>query len=721
MKRLLLLAMALLAVAVSCKKEQKDPDNGKEEGNEQTLQCWGLSSTGHVWTASDVIGLYTSDDFNARFVVDYLEEGKENRARFSGKVSKDASVFGAYYPYDPDAGEKFDELRLSIPETVHFGDAPARFELASYEDGEAIALKFMPKLATLKVVFENVTGSTVDKMDLNEITVTGQRNMVGLYAANLIQPSQMLSALNGSNELVFDMTGQTMTEGLTVQASMAAMWKGGDRVVVSINNGEYSTELSIVNSADEGGLVTLTVDASVFNPRIRMQWYYQISNRFSGQYPAVDSNGNVYFTADSDPNLYKLSSKGELLWSDDIGFTGNQKTSPAVEPDGSVIYATGGSNGTGTLRAFNSDGSIKWTLESSGFFNKGDVPAPNFNCTTPAIGEKCVYIGNAGSTGTVLSVNKTTGERVAYVSNADGSGGPSGGAYTGVSLSKDGVVSWACSYGLFGASQAELDNPSFTHESYGAYVPWGLRSGYNWNSGQPWKSVYPNSGIACTSVNGKDYFVIPCVEQTSSGTYNLRLFWEESAQGLKTTAPGLTQNWLMTVNHKNIGKQDQGGVVIGPQGEAIVSLKRDPSSGQGGIVAYLPDGNLAYSFNVGAEDVGGAAAVDNNGYVHVLADWEGTYYILKPDYENHTCEVVAQANLMALAKEFDPSVSGDRIRAWTSVVIGNDGRLYVAGSLVVNSVQSGFLMCLTYPETTGPGATSWPMRGADACHTGRQK
>ena len=722
MKKLLLIAIAVLAAAVSCKKANEGSGKVTPSETGQELKIWARTPNGAVWSENDLIGLYTSDDFNVRCAVDYMEAGKEDRALFKGSVSKDASVFGAYYPYDPDAGEQFDALRVMIPEAVRFGDAPVRFDMAPYVEGQAIALSFVSKLAKVKLVFSDVEGSAVDGIDLSEITITGQRNMVGLYSANLIQPSQMLAALGGSNVLTVDMTGQKMVESLEINASIAAMWKGGDRIEVSLNGGEYSTELLLPNSVEEGDEVVLSVSAGVFNPKISVLWHYAISSRFAGQYPAVDSQGNVYFTAFSDTKLYKLSRDGELLWSEEIGFSGDQKTSPSVEADGSAVYATGGTGGTGVLRAFNSDGSTKWTLESKDFFNKDSDGAPNFNYTTPAIGDKCVYIGNAGGTGTVLSVDKATGARVAYVSNADGTSGPAGGAYTGVSVSKSGVVAWAASYGLFGASKAELDQPGQENEYYGAYVPWGFRKGPNWNSGNPWKSVNPNMGIACTELDGKDYFVFPAVEQTSSGAYNLRLYWEEAPANLGKSAPGISQNWLKEVKVSGIGKQDQGGVVIGPKGEAIVSLKKNPSTGKGGIVAYLPTGDLAYSFEVGAEDVGGAAAVDNNGYVHVMADWTGDYFILKPDYEQHSCEVVAQANLRELAKGEDQSLTAERIRTWTSVVIGNDGRMYVAGSAVENGVQTGYLMCLSYPATTGPCAESaWPMRAADACHSGRQK
>ena len=333
MKKILLIAMAVTAITVSCKRETKTPDgNGHNPGTQDggvALQLWARSPEGLVWSEGDAIGLYSSDDFNARFEVDYLEEGKEDRARFAGKISDDAQVFGAYYPYDSDAGEKFDALRVSIPEEVKHGDTPAVFALAPYDGEASIALSFTSKLAVLKVVFSDVAGSAVEGLELQDITITGQRNMVGLYAANLIQPSQMLAALNGSDELVFDMKGETLTEGLEASASIAATWKGGDRVGISINGGEFSTEAIIANAVEEGSEVALQVNASVFNPKITLDWVSPAlgieegyaTSEIRSNYPAVDNSGNVYVQISRGaPKLYKLSPEdGSVLWAADLG------------------------------------------------------------------------------------------------------------------------------------------------------------------------------------------------------------------------------------------------------------------------------------------------------------------------------------------------------------------------------------------------------------------
>ncbi|MCR5561173.1 MAG: PQQ-binding-like beta-propeller repeat protein [Bacteroidales bacterium] len=728
MKRLVILALAMLAVAVSCKKQsekEKDNQNGQAESG-VTLQLWARTPADLVWHNGDAIGLYTSDDFNSRFELDYLEAGKEDRARFNGKITRDAAVFGAYFPFDTDAGERLDALRLSIPEGVKYGDEPARFDLASYQDGEAIAFTFVPKLATVKLVFDKVSGTPIDGIDLKDITITGQRNMVGLYSANLIQPSQMLSALNGSNVLSFDMNGQTMTEGLEVKASIAAMWKGGDKISVSLNEGEYTTELTLANSIGEGEELELTVSATVFNPVITLDWVSPAlglksaeASEMRSNYPAVDDAGNVYVQiSKGDAKLYKLKpADGSVAWSVDMGYTPENNASPSCEADGSVVYALGGSSGSGRVMAVNgSDGLVKWTFGPDKFFGNGSTPAPNFNQVTPAIGETCIYVGNAGTAGTVLAIDKTTGERVAYVSDTtDGIGGPAGGAQSGVGITAGGEVAWVANYGIFTADKALLDAPVSIHDTYGAFVPWAQHFYHGWQ----YKSS--RSGIACSKIDGVDAVWATVMEQTTSGQWNLHVICSKVESGKQ----GDYTKGKFTLDKKieNVTNQDQGGIVIGPQGEAVVALKGTPGS----IKGIMPNGDVAYSYTLpGGKDVTGACAVDNNGFIHIIGDESGGadyYAIVRPDYVNGTCEPVAVADLNVLVKGVDMGTC-DRVRAWTSVVLGKDGKMYIGVTAKDESgnTKQARVMRLSFKSTKGPSSVSpWPQRGADACHSGNQK
>ena len=66
-------------------------------------------------------------------------------------------------------------------------------------------------------------------------------------------------------------------------------------------------------------------------------------------------------------------------------------------------------------------------------------------------------MGNGGSTGSVLAVDKVTGYRVGYVANADNSGGPSGGVSAGIVLANNTLVWGGGKNGLFGASASALN------------------------------------------------------------------------------------------------------------------------------------------------------------------------------------------------------------------------------------------------------------------------
>ena len=122
MKRFVYIGLALLALAACKKNEQEQGNEEQPVPVENTVKMWARSSDGNVWNSSDAIGVYTSDDLNAKYTVNYMEEGKENRAYFEGPMTPEAVVYGAYYPYDKDAGNQFDALRLIIPDDVNYGE-----------------------------------------------------------------------------------------------------------------------------------------------------------------------------------------------------------------------------------------------------------------------------------------------------------------------------------------------------------------------------------------------------------------------------------------------------------------------------------------------------------------------------------------------------------------------------------------------------------------------
>ena len=745
MKKYILLSLACLLTLSSCYKEPVYEEDGIVHGKRKA-GMWVRSPKSTRWQASDMIGVFCADESNIKFTVDKLAEGKTQLGYFQGPLTAGDAVQGAYYPYKSSAGTDATKIPVVVQNKASYGTSPARFDVATYQKGQDVPLVFQKKLSTLKLTFDNVDQAWCQDQVLKSIKIKGARAMVGNYTADLSSVSAPLTAVQASNEVVVDMRKEKLVTSLAVSVAIAPTWRTGDIVEVTVSrnieSGDPVGDLKKVNvtltaDAVEGEELPISVDAREMDPvlpTLTLEWASPVlgledgatRSQFGGNYPAVDQNGNVYVTmTEGNDRLYKLNgATGAVLWSEHLGVSENVNPSPSCEPDGSVIYASGGRSGTGRVVAYNGNGGIKWDFSPDKFFGGANTPAPNFNPVTPAVGQRCIYVGNGGTVGTVLSIDKSTGDRVAYIGNAEGSGGPVGGAGTGLVLAKNGVVSWGATFGFFCANQSLMDSPAQT-SAYGKFVPWGLRIGPNWNGGNPWWRA--NMGIACASVDGKDCIVFSTIEKTSNGTFNMHITWHETAGGLGTSAPGLSQGWLKKVTLTDVADQDQGGIVIGPQGEAIVALKKNPGTGEGGIAAYLPNGDPAYTFSVGQLDVAGAAAVDNQGYIHVVADKvEGSttpqYFILKPSISSQTCSVVASANLWQLMKNAGCADMGDsdNIRAWTSVVIGSNGKMYLAVTQRTGtSDQKARVLCLSYSGVTGPSTASpWPQRSGDCHHTG---
>lgn len=695
-------------------KEEEEGDDPSGELVEGQLK--GVLPAGTVWPEGAEIGVFTDCDDNLPYAI--KSGAATSTGVFEGGMSEDATVFGAYYPYSEYAGEDMSDVKFTIPASLAAGESPAVFALATYADGQ---LTFKEVLSRLQIKLSNVSGSTFAGKKIQSVTLIASRNIVGTLSADVSTGAAKLSG--GSNTVEIALSDGSFSDGIVSRASIYGSGiKGGDKLTVKfdVEGSTLSTEIAAGKGTAEGEEYVVDIDASEFEPKIEVEWAYGglgTLERFTGQTPAIDGSGNVYFTAYNSTMLYKLSPDGGLLWNRDIGFTGNQNTHPALEADGSVIYATGGSGGKGAVRAFNPDGSTKWSFSSDMFWGNGATPAPNFNVAIPAVGPKNIYVGNAGTTGTVITIDKDSGKRVSYVSGTNGTGGPSGGVYSGIAITKGGHVAWFANYGMYTAEQALMDNPVNIHETFGAYAPWSQRIGYTWS----WKNS--GSGVACSTIDGKDVVACVGIEGTTSGTYNMRVVAAEAVDGSSsTTTPCGAGGFLFEYKINGIEQHDNGGICVGARGEFIVSLKGSPAA----IYAVSPDGSLAYKYEFeGCKDVTGCCAVDNNGYVHVLTDDPGVYHILKPDYANHTCEVVAEANLYQAVVAAGIKVgTAVRCRAWASPMIGDDGRMYAAVEFNKSWSEDrcGMLLCLSYPDVKGYcRESSWPMKGGGPRHDGNQK
>ena len=460
--------------------------------------------------------------------------------------------------------------------------------------------------------------------------------------------------------------------------------------------------------------------AAKMSEEIKPVWVYKVaegtSAKMEGLHPAVDAAGNVYVTESTTTSLYKILPDGTLGWTIAMvptaesadPFSG-QFSVPSIEADGSVVYAGGGSSGNGCYFAINAaDGSMKWEFSSDKFWAaNGAIPNPKINRINAAIGEKCIYIGNGGTTGTALAINKTTGERVSYVSNkTDGTGGPAGGCNSGMSVTKNGMVMFRASYGAFSVNTASMDNAGEA-----GYVPFGAQ--YRDKS-----MTTHNANIACFTMDGKDYYTF--FGATDAG---MNVIWgpinatDELASYQSDGAPTWTTHQIAGTK-----KQDQGGVVIGPRNEIIVSLKNN-STVPGGVYAVDPATNkMAWRYEINV-DCAGTPAVDKAGNVHVIDD-AGTYYILKPNYETQSAELLKSASLKDIYAEVHNHTwnEGDVCKAYGTVIIGNDGKMYCSVFFRDSSKTAllSAVYCLESGLCKGVGDTPWPLKNADCRNSGNQ-
>lgn len=255
-----------------------------------------------------------------------------------------------------------------------------------------------------------------------------------------------------------------------------------------LGNGQTSTEKNPVTSYQTAGIFvvkltagdgkssavtqkTLQIEVAPEPDKgiIELKW---IGQQYLGDIrsvsPGVDNEGNVLMASD-DHTLRKFSkSDGSVIWSFDLWNSadgelpeGNTLSSPSIDTDGTVYIGTGSSGGKGRFYAINSSGAKKWLISNdinNGFWNKGVVATPTIRHLNAAIGTNSIFIGNTGSTGSVLAISKADGVRRGYLTNAVGNGGPAGGVSTGVLLTKANNLVWYGGiYGLFLAPAANLE------------------------------------------------------------------------------------------------------------------------------------------------------------------------------------------------------------------------------------------------------------------------
>ncbi len=727
--RKIIFAAAVAAMFVGCAKDSTNDVHTSNSGLHPT-EIAGIFETVRpqlgddgrevLWKIDDRIGVFTDLDSNVPFTLKPEYDGKRE-GRFAGSLSDGASVAYAYYPYSASAGNTPSAVAVTVAATQNGSADFAANDLAVASTDANGVLVFRSKAAMLRLTLKNIDGSMLGGKYVESIRIAvSGRDLTGDFLLDATDPEAALTAVKTQPAATLSFAdapaASASVEGLLMVNPVIA---AGDDIRISVlaDGIWYGYTAAAKQALAAGKRYDMAIDCSMCGYVLAAEWAYGgagVLTSFLSHTPAIDGEGNVYVTTSNSSDLLKISPDGQLLWQKQVGLSTTQNTSPSLEADGSTVYACGGNATNSRIRAFAADGTEKWVFTSDKFFGNGSSPSPNFNQMVPAVGDECIYIGNAGTTGSVLSIDKATGERRAYVSGkTDGTTGPAGGVASGMALSSEGVVAWFCNYGLFGANASLLDNPTQTHATYGGYVPFGRRYGYSW----AWKNS--NSAVACMTIDGVNCIAAAGIEGTPSGTFNLHVYAAPADGCLESNAPGASQAWKFDHKITGVKQQDQGGIVVGPRGELIVSLKNN--GGDGGVYAVAADGQKAWQFKCGA-DVAGAAAVDAAGNVHIAAD-NGTYYIIRPNYDDGSFTTIASAKVFDLVREAGYDVGeATAARLWTSVMIGDDGAVYLGCEFHTGwQNRHGVLVKLSYGGCTGAGNTPWPMKYADCRHSCVQK
>lgn len=468
-------------------------------------------------------------------------------------------------------------------------------------------------------------------------------------------------------------------------------------------NGAYTVTLYVKDSKGNYAMAhkLLTIDAEPLPEvgNVKLKWVAgHVLGEVRSTAPAVSDDNYIYMTS-NDHYLRKFSAAtGEQVWEFDLWTaadgespSGNTHTTPSIDTDGTIYVGSGDTSGkVARVYAINPDGSKKWVVAgdaATGFWNKGQASKPRINYLTCAIGENHVYMGNGGSTGSVIAVDKSTGERVGYVANADNSGGPSGGVSAGIVQVNNTLVWAGGKNGLFGVSAAALQT--------GGNVMWAWQV---YNAGDDKPSDNLNTSLA--------------VDQ--SGTvYGIATFSGKGSCAFAMGSDGV-EKWRTPL--ENVGTLDQGGVVIGLDGSIIVTVKRAAGEATGGVICLSPAGAVQWRYGV-PEDVSGCAAVDQAGNIH-FGTQSGNYYIIKPEASED--QLILKKDLAALISESDSPQKeywqAGAGKIWSSPTIGQDGVIYIGITNVTNPAQSA-LVALQDDAITGCAASAWPMKGKDRRHT----
>lgn len=452
---------------------------------------------------------------------------------------------------------------------------------------------------------------------------------------------------------------------------VAWAWSFGDEATSDRQNpthvyaaaGTYTITLTVTDNDGEQDTRTQSITVSEA-PEAELAWSAKIAD--AGQInhgAAAVANGYVYAATTAGELVAVNITTHRIDWrfslTKDGAAMGDPMNTPSVDTDGTVYYAAGKSSKGFIYAIDGTTGAEKWKYEFGG-------TGVRIEYSFPLIADDYVVIGNRGTNGSIVALNK-----------ADGSekfrGAPAGGVGGCLAMMQDGTI-------ISGSTGTN----TFTVSTF-LNGTWNICAA----SLNLWYGHYANGVQPAVDRAGRVYL---CIQNKTTGGGSVGCFDMSKFNG----SAALDPEWQVDCN----AQIKQSGCVLGADGTVYAVSQQDSGTGDmaGELVAVGPDGTKRWSWPTASKMLC-VPAVDNAGNIHLADQGEGNYVIVGSDgnmvFKEQCCA-----------------------KAHTSPVIGDDGTVYILGE----KTKGGecYIYAYKLKSATGPAASDWPQYGQNARHTGMQ-